>query len=150
MERQLGCEDFADHAVTHDAAYGTHRIGEPIGEVGGQEPVRRPRGPNHSGDLYGVAAQRGLAEHGEAAAERRHRQARMQRVRHRDDDAIDVGLEQINRCRNQSGIGHEREPARECLSRDVPEQGRDGNVAARKLRQTAAAAGAHTEEAQPW
>jgi len=150
VEGQLGCEDFADHAVTHDAAYGTHRIGEPIGEVGGHEPVRRTRGGNNSRYLHCAAPQRRLAENGEAAAQRRHRQARMQRVRHRDDDAVDVGLEQINRCCNQGGVGHEREPARQRLSRDVPEQGGDGNVAARKRSKTAAAAGAHTEESQPW
>jgi hypothetical protein len=70
VERQVGGEWLPQRAGGNEAADRLHRRGVAVGEIHSKKPVGVARGVEHGLDFAGVAAERLLAEHGDARVQR--------------------------------------------------------------------------------
>ena len=94
MEDEVGGEYPAERAGGDQVADGLHARGEAVGQVDAEKPVADAGSGDDGGGLGGGAAERLLAEDGDAAGQRGDRLTGVQRGRRRDDEAVEVEVEE--------------------------------------------------------
>jgi hypothetical protein len=90
VEDEVGREDPPQFAGLDEIADAPGALGEAVGQVHRQQPVRRPCRLHHRGRLRRRPAERLLAEHRRAGAQRGDGLPGMQRGGRRDDHAIEA------------------------------------------------------------
>ena len=127
MEHQIDRMDMPQLAGLNALADRAHARRPPIGEIDAQQPVCSPRRIDHRRHFRATAAERLLAEDGNAPVQRPDGLFGVKRARRRDDDAVQRLLQQRVDIVQLHGAGGQRPGLRAIVGQCVADRRhRDG------------------------